>query len=109
MVGWRNPARYLVPLALVAVAAVAYVIVHKALTHNHTLATIPLAQPTTSSTATISTHHVSGKAKFYVVKPNDTLSKIALSTGVSIGTLEQLNPQVNPDSLHVSQRLLLRR
>jgi LysM repeat protein len=109
MEGWRNPARYLAPLALVAVAAVAYVIVHKAVTHNHTLATIPLSQPTTSSTSTTAGHHVSAKTKFYVVKPNDTLSKIAQDTGLSIATLERLNPTVNPDSLHVSQRLVLRR
>jgi LysM repeat protein len=109
MVGWRNPARYLAPLAIVAVAAVAYVIVHKAVTHKHTLANISLSQPATSSTSTDSPNHVSVKTKFYVVRPNDTLSKIAQRTGVSIATLEKLNPKVNPDSLHVSQRLLLRR
>jgi LysM repeat protein len=49
------------------------------------------------------------KAKFYVVKPNDTLSRIAAKTGVSLSTLESLNPNVTPDSLHPQQRLRLRR
>ena len=49
------------------------------------------------------------KTKFYVVQPNDTLSKIAAHTGVSVATLEALNPGVNPNALHPSQRLRLRR
>jgi len=107
MVGWRNPARYLAPLALAAVAVVAYVIVHSTLMHKHTLPPVPVVQTTKSSTAT--THAVSTKTKFYVVRPDDTLSKIASRTGVSVTTLERLNPTVNPDSLHPSQRLRLRR
>ncbi len=107
MVGWRNPARYLAPLALAAVAVVAYVIVHSTLMHKHTLPAVPIVQTTTSSSAT--THAVSTKTKFYVVRPDDTLSKIASRTGVSVTSLESLNPTVNPDSLHPSQRLRLRR
>ncbi|MFZ0376697.1 MAG: LysM domain-containing protein [Solirubrobacteraceae bacterium] len=107
MVGWRNPARYLAPLAIAAVAAAAYLIVHKALVHEHAPAPTPIVQ--TSSTSTASTHAVSLKTKFYVVQPNDTLSKIAAHTGVSVATLEALNPGVNPNALHPSQRLRLRR
>lgn len=107
MVGWRNPARYLAPLAIAAVATVAYLIVHKTLIHEHTPAPTPIVQTTKSSTGT--THRVSLSAKFYVVQPNDTLSKIAARTGVSVSTLEHLNPGVNPNALHASQRLRLRR
>src|ERR1700733_1178621 len=108
MVGWRNPARYLAPLAIAAVAAVSYVIVHKALMHKHAVSVL-IEQKTTSTTGTATTHDVSVKAKFYVVRPNDTLSEIAARTGVSISTLEKLNPTVNPAALHPSQRLRLRR
>lgn len=107
MVGWRNPARYVAPLALAAVAVVAYMIVHSTLIHNHTLPSVPVVQTTKSST--VATPAVSTKTKFYVVRPNDTLSKIASRTGVSVTTLESLNPTVNPESLHPSQRLRLRR
>jgi LysM repeat protein len=107
MVGWRNPARYLAPLAIAAVAAAAYLIVHKAIVHKHAPAPVPIVQ--TSSTSTAATHTVALKTKFYVVQPNDTLSKIAVHTGVSIATLEALNPGVNPNALHPSQRLRLRR
>ena len=108
MVGWRNPARYLAPLALAVSVAATYVIVHKALSNKHT----------SSSTTTSAVHTVthrrgsssapSPKARFYTVRTNDTLSKIAVQTGVSVATLESLNPAVNPNSLHVGQKLKLR-
>jgi LysM repeat protein len=105
MEGWRNPARYLAPLAIAAVAAVSYVIVHDALKHKKTTASISIVSTTTSATHT--THKVT-KAKFYVVRPNDTLSGIAAKTGVSLGTIRALNPKLNPDALHPHQRLRLR-
>ncbi|MBV9803077.1 MAG: LysM peptidoglycan-binding domain-containing protein [Solirubrobacterales bacterium] len=106
MVGWRNPARYLAPLAIAAVAAAAYVIVHSALADKHTAASLTIVQPTTTTTRA---RHKVSKARFYVVRPNDTLSKISARTGVSLSTLEALNPNVSPDSLHPQQRLKLRR
>jgi LysM repeat protein len=108
MEGWRNPARYLAPLAIAAVAAASYVIIHKALMHKHASASLSIVQSTTSSPSR-TTHRISSKGKFYIVKPNDTLSRIAAKTGVSLGTLENLNPNVTPDSLHPQQRLRLRR
>jgi LysM repeat protein len=108
MVGWRNPARYLAPLALAAAGVTTYAIVHNALKHKH--ATPPaLVAPRTSTTQSQATHTKShSKAKFYVVRSNDTLSKIAARTGVSLGTIEQLNPSVTPNALHPGQRLRLR-
>jgi LysM repeat protein len=108
MTGWRNPARYLAPLAIAAVAAVSYVIVHHALMHKHSAASLSIVQSSTTSQSR-TTHHISTKTKFYVVRPNDTMSKIAARTGVSLATLEQLNPNVRPDALHPQQRLRLRR
>ena len=73
MEGWRNPARYIVPLALAASVTATYLIVHHAVVNKHA--------PTTTTTVRTSTavaHHngghtrsPSGKAKFYVVKPGD--------------------------------------
>jgi len=45
---------------------------------------------------------------FYVVKPGDSLSTIAARTGVAVGQLEALNPNVDPNVLHAGQRLRLR-
>ncbi len=108
MEGWRNPARYVAPLAIAAVAVAAYGIVHSALAHKHTTASLSIVQPTTTTSTTRAGHTVS-RARFYTVRPNDTLSKISARTGVSLSTIEALNPSVSPDSLHPQQRLKLRR
>lgn len=107
MVGWRNPARYLAPLALAAVVVSAYLIVHRALPHkHHSSPPAAIVHP--------GLHRISGggatrpKAKFYVVRPNDTLSKISVRTGVPVPTLESLNPSLNPNALQPAQRLRLR-
>jgi hypothetical protein len=39
MEGWRNPARYIVPLALAASVTATYLIVHHALANKHSSAT----------------------------------------------------------------------
>ncbi len=107
MVGWRNPARYLAPLAIAAVAAASYAIIHRAIEDKHTTTSLSIVQ--SSSTTPKATHKISTKTKFYVVRPNDTLSKISVRTGVSVSTLEELNPNVNPNALRPRQRLRLRR
>ena len=106
MEGWRNPARYVAPLAIAAVAVATYTIVHKALKDKHATASISIVS--TSTTSTHTTAHKVTKAKFYFVQSNDTLSKIAAKTGVALTTIEQLNPHVNPNSLRLHQRLRLR-
>jgi LysM repeat protein len=109
MVGWRNPARYIAPLALAAAITATYLVVHHAVINSHTTSTTTTVQQTT-----VARHRGHGgptvtKSKFYVVKSGDSLSKIAATTGVSIATIEQLNPKVNPNALQPSQRLQLRR
>ncbi len=109
MVGWRNPARYIAPLALAAAVTATYLVVHHALVPKHT----STSTTTVQTTPAVVHHHGQGgqvpsKAKFYVVKPGDSLSGIAAKTGVSITTIEALNPHLNPNTLQPSQRLRLR-
>ena len=110
MVGWRNPARYIAPLALAAAVIATYLIVHHALIDKHSSSSNATVQTTN---AILTNHGHSGptasKAKFYVVKPGDSLSEIAAKTGVAVATIEALNPNVNPNALQPSQRLRLRR
>jgi len=107
MVGWRNPARYIVPLALAAAVTATYLIVHHAIISRHSSTTTTTVQ--TTSTVVHHGHPGSAsKATFYVVKPGDSLSGIAAKTGVPITTIESLNPHVNPNRLQPSQRLRLR-
>jgi LysM repeat protein len=107
MVGWRNPARYLAPLALAATIVVTYTIVHRGFLAKHSTTTTTSAvqqQLTGLHRAPTKT-----KAKFYVVRPNDTLSEISARTGVAMSVLESLNPAINPNALQPSEKLRLRR
>jgi LysM repeat protein len=104
----RLLARLLALLALLAVAAGVYVIVHTTVLKPH-------STTTGSNTVTRTTggrhHKAKPKPKFYVVKQGDTLSAIAAKTGVSLSRLSALNPSVStpPYSLQTGQRLRLRR
>ena len=57
---------------------------------------------------------VGGKAgaqsnrKTYVVKPGDTLSRIAAKVGVSVEALQRLNPKLDQFSLQSGDRVKLR-
>jgi LysM repeat protein len=102
--GARNPARYVVPIALLAAITATYLIVHRGLTtHQSTTSSA------TSTAARPSTSHKFAGARFYVVRSGDSLSAIAAKTGVSLSRLQSLNPGVNPTALQVGQRLTLRR
>ena len=100
-----NLARYLAPLALAAVVAGTYEIIHTGLQTSH-----PAAASATVVHGRRIAHQKPPKAKkFYVVHANDTLSGIAVKTGVSLSQLESLNPRLSPNSLSTGQRLRLRR
>jgi LysM repeat protein len=101
----RNRARYLAPIALVAAIAATYVVVHGSLkatpakTQSHvTLPTRPARTRTTKKPSNV-----------YVVKPGDSLSAISVKTGVSVATIESLNPGLDPNALQTGQRLTLRK
>jgi len=91
----------LAPIALAAVIAGTYVIVHKGLTSK--------SSPTTHR----ATHHRArgkyARKKFYVIQGGDSMTSISSKTGVALPTLEALNPSVDPNALQTGQRLRLRR
>jgi LysM repeat protein len=104
----RSRARYLAPIALIAVIAGTYAVVHYAVSAKD--------KPAHSQTLTGSTGSGSGKgrhrasrAKFYSVRAGDSLSGIASKTGIAVTTLEALNPHADPNSLQTGQRVRLRR
>ena len=56
-------------------------------------------------------HHVATPKKrrrVYIVKSGDTLSAIADKTGVSLATIQRLNPKLDADTLHAGQHVRLR-
>jgi LysM repeat protein len=103
----RKVVRWLAPLALVAVIAAIYLVVHKTLAPNHKVQ----ATTTNHRVVPVGTKKTgrrrSAPRRFYVVKPGDSLSAIAVKMKMSLKTLEDLNPKVNSNSLQTGQRLAL--
>lgn len=100
----RNPARFLAPIALIAVIAGTYVIVqHGLTTKKHK------AQVSATTTPLTRSQRKYVKKRFYVVQPGDSLSAVSAKTGIAVATLEALNPSVDPNALHPGQRVRLRR
>jgi len=99
----RSPARFLAPLALVAVVVALYLVLTDPGSKTDTERTGG-SQP--SATAT-KTPKAKRKRKVYVVKPGDTPSGIAAKTGVSLEQLEKANPKLDPQLLAPGQRIRL--
>ena len=97
----RSPARYLAPIALVAVIAGTYAVV------NDGLRAKPTRAPTVHRHTALRRQF--RRARFYTVAPGDSLTSIARRTGLTIGALQTLNPGIDPNSLQTGQRLRLQR
>jgi LysM repeat protein len=99
----RNPARYLAPVALVATAVGAYLIVSS----NISSSSKP-APPSHVLDLSRVVRNRYAHRRFYVVQPGDTMTRISTKTGISMPRLEQLNSSLDPNSLQTGQRLRLR-
>ena len=109
----RSPARWLVPIALLACVFAVYSIVNANLLSSDEPATSSTAKTASSGTAkTVSRRSKSSKRRSrrrrtYTVKSGDTLSSIALKTGVSLGRIQRLNPKLDSNSLQTGQSVKL--
>jgi LysM repeat protein len=97
-------------VALITCAVAVYVVVDNTLLKNDSASN---SNGTTQTTTTKSTSKKSAKGhkrrRAYVVKSGDTLSAISIKTGVSMTTIQRLNPKLQADTLHAGQRVRLSR
>jgi LysM repeat protein len=100
----RNRGRYLAPIAILIVIVVTVLIVQGELGSKHRA-----ARHRAGVIGKLARHSGATASTVYVVKSGDSLSSISVKTGVSVPTLESLNPGVNPAALQTGQRLRLRR
>jgi LysM repeat protein len=108
----RSPVRWLAPIALVACAVVVYSVVNAGLLSDE-----PSSSPTASKSSTTSKsgserstsgkRRASKRRRTYTVKAGDTLSSIAVKTGVSLERIQELNPELDSQSLQTGQRVKL--
>jgi LysM repeat protein len=107
----RRIGRWLAPVALITCAVAVYAVVDNTLLKNDSASSG--SGSTQQTTSTKSTSNKSAKARkrrrAYVVKSGDTLSAISIKTGVSMTTIQRLNPKIQADTLHAGQRVRLSR
>ena len=107
----RTIGRWLAPVALITCAVAVYAVVDNTLLKDNSTSSGNASTQQTTSTKSTSkkgakTHK---RRRAYVVKSGDTLSAISIKTGVSMATIERLNPKLQADTLHAGQRVRLSR
>jgi LysM repeat protein len=115
---YRSSARWLAPLALLGSLAAILIVISASdggtssdtsgSASTQITGSTETAGETTAGTATTTTTTGSSRRRFYVVKDGDVLSAIADKTGVPLEEIEQLNPDVDAQTLHAGQRIKLR-
>ena len=106
----RSPARFLAPLAVVAVAVAFYGVLKHNLSDSGSDKSPPAAQRSDAPAKEAADRKSSSKRKrkTYVVKPGDTPSAIAEKTGVPLAEIERLNPDLDPQLLSPGTKIKLR-
>lgn len=113
-----SPARFLAPIALLVVAVAIFATFSSyrgsddGSSAGATPSTSTQGTPTESNstqTREKTTSSSKGKGKTYTVEPGDVLSAIAEQTGVSLERIQELNPDVDAQSLRAGQKLKLAR
>jgi LysM repeat protein len=99
--GWRAPlARYGAPLAFLAAATVAVLLVRAGLNAGD--------RPAPSSSTPTVTQTDGGRRAYYRIHRGDTLGGVAAQFHTTVAQLVALNPKVDPNSLPVGRRLRVR-
>jgi LysM repeat protein len=110
-----GPSRYLAPGAFLLAVTIAVLLIRAGLSGNGTPATTlgPVAThpattraTTTSAAAATSTGATTTTAAvYYTVQSGDTFGSIASKSGTTVAQIEQLNPGVSSNALHVGQKI----
>ena len=104
-------ARYAAPIAFLAAATVAILLVRSGLENGDTTAPPATTAATTTASATTEPGTTGGTttnqagAEFYVIRAGDTLAVIADEHDTTVEQLLVLNPDVDPVALTVGQRI----
>jgi LysM repeat protein len=101
----------LAPLAIVAFAIAFLIVVSNSGTSsnkNGSGATSSASSTTPTGTSTTRRTSRFAHRRTYTVRTGDTLGSIAIKTGVSVTSLEDLNPGLDPEGLVAGQKLKLR-
>ncbi|HEY1594814.1 MAG TPA: LysM domain-containing protein [Thermoleophilaceae bacterium] len=105
----RGIARLLAVLAIAAfVIAFLIVLGNSKLNDGSGGSSTPTSAATGAPTTSTKTTSRFAHRRTYTIKTGDTLGAIAIKTGVSVSTLQDLNPGLDPQGLVAGQKLKLR-
>ena len=104
----RSFARLVAPIALVAVAIAFLLVVAGSSTDGDDGERASETSERTSTEETTERRPAPRRAATYTVKTGDTLGAIAEKTGLDVETLQELNPELDPQALVSGQKIKLR-
>jgi LysM repeat protein len=103
----RSPARFIAPLALVAVGVALFMVISSSLDRSSDGNT-PAGTSGNGPSATPTPERERKGPRRYRVRTGDTPSSIAEKTGVPLEEILRLNPDLDPQTLAPGQRIKLR-
>jgi LysM repeat protein len=102
---WRDQAkRYGAPVAFLAAATIAVLLVRDGLRSDAAPASSS-APTATAVTRTTVTAVPPGRRRFYRLRAGETLSDVAIKFDTTVAQLAALNPRIQPTNLRVGQRV----
>ena len=104
----RSPARIVAPIALVVVAIAFLMVVASSGTDGDDGDRASETSGRTATERTTERERAPRRPATYTVKTGDTLGSIAEKTGLDVETLQNLNPELDPQALVSGQKIKLR-
>ena len=107
----RELTRYGAPAAFLAAATIAVLLIKAGLGGSSGEPTTGGALPTGTTTPFTQTHGATTTAptttaaRYYTIQSGDTLGSVAVKEHTTVEELLRLNPGVDPEGLHVGQRI----
>jgi len=109
----RELQRFAAPVAFLAAATVAVLLIKSGL-RGHSTQSPTITAPTTAVTTAKqptrkkTTTSTTTTQRFYTISRGDTLGSVAFKEHTTVAQLQQLNPGIDPTALHVGQRIRVR-
>jgi LysM repeat protein len=101
----KNAARVAAPVAFLAAVTVGALVVRAGFEHGKHHANTPTTTATSKTKTTRKHTHKRPHLRTYTVQQGDTFASIAVKEGTTVARLEQLNPNVDPTTLHVGDKI----
>ena len=105
----RELAHYGAPIAFLAAATIAVLLIKAGLgggSKNTTTAAVTRTPTVATSTRSrTTTQAATTTARYYTIQSGDTLGSVAIKENTTVADLLRLNPGIDPQALHVGQRI----